>query len=56
MIQRIIVYILYLIRQDGTIKKKWFYHMDFDEGLNYAYEDIEHNWKRYKELFIEGAR
>lgn len=43
-----------LISQDGTTKKKWFYHMDFNEGLYYAYEDIENNWKRYRERYLSG--
>lgn len=43
-----------LISQEGTTKKKWFYYMDFNEGLNFAYEDIENNWERYKEKYIAG--
>lgn len=43
-----------LISQDGSTKKKWFYHMGFNEGLNYAYEDIGDNWEMYKEKYIIG--
>ena len=43
-----------LISKDGSTEKKWFYYMDFNEGLNYAYEDIENNWERYKERYLSG--
>ena len=46
-----------LIAPDGTITKKWFLHLDFDEGLHFAYDDIEKNWERYREWYLsKGSR
>ena len=36
----------------GTTTKKWLLHLDFDEGLNFAYNDIEDNWERYREWYL----
>lgn len=41
-----------LLDPDGTITKKWFLHLDFDEGLNFAYDDIGNNWERYREWYL----
>ncbi len=41
-----------LIDSGGTVTKKWFLHLSFDEGLNFAYDDIEANWERYREWYL----
>lgn len=37
---------------DGTVAKKWYFHLDFDEGLNFAYDDIGNNWERYRQWYL----
>jgi len=34
------------------VTKKWFLHLNFDEGLNFAYDDIENNWERYRRWYF----
>jgi len=41
-----------LIAPDGAISKRWFLHFNFDEGLTFAYNDIENNWEKYREWYI----
>jgi hypothetical protein len=41
-----------LIAPDGTITKRWFLNFNFDEGLTFAYNDIENNWDKYREWYI----
>ncbi len=41
-----------LIDPDGTVAKKWFLYLNFDEGLNFAYDDIQNNWERYREWYL----
>lgn len=41
-----------LIAPDGKATKKWLLHLNFDEGLNFAYDDIVNNWERYRERFL----
>jgi hypothetical protein len=41
-----------LISPDGSITKKWFLQFDFDEGLTFAYNDLETNWERYREWYF----
>jgi hypothetical protein len=41
-----------LISPDGTIAKKWLLQFNFDEGLTFAYNDIENNWERYREWYL----
>jgi len=45
-----------LIAPDGKTTKKWFLHFDFDEGLTFAYNDIENNWEKYREWYISRMR
>ena len=40
-----------LIAPDGTVTKRWFLQFNFDEGLTFAYNDIENNWERYREWY-----
>ena len=41
-----------LVLPDGAVVKKWYLQLDFDEGLNVAYNDIEMNWEKYREWYI----
>jgi len=41
-----------LIAPDGTVTKRWFMQFSFDEGLTFAYDDIENNWERYREWYL----
>ena len=41
-----------LILPDVTISKKWYLQLNFDEGLTFAYNDIETNWKKYREWYL----
>jgi hypothetical protein len=41
-----------LFAPDGTITKRWFLNFNFDEGLTFAYNDIENNWEKYREWYI----
>ena len=41
-----------LISPDGSITKKWLLQFDFDEGLTFAYNDLETNWERYREWYF----
>ncbi len=43
-----------LIAPDGAVTKRWFLNFDFDEGLTFAYNDIENNWEKYREWYISG--
>ena len=45
-----------LIAPDGAISKRWFLHFNFDEGLTFAYNDIENNWEKYREWYISKMR
>jgi hypothetical protein len=40
-----------LIAPDGTVAKRWFFQFSFDEGLTFAYNDIEMNWEKYREWY-----
>ncbi len=40
-----------LIAPDGTVAKRWFFQLSFDEGLTFAYNDIEMNWEKYREWY-----
>ncbi len=44
-----------LISPDGTVTKKWLLHFNFDEGLTFAYNDIENNWEKYREWYLSKA-
>ena len=41
-----------LIEPSGRVVKKWFLHLGFDEGLSFAYNDIEMNWERYRQRYV----
>ena len=41
-----------LIGPNGKVIKKWFLNLEFDEGLTFAYNDIEMNWERYRQRYI----
>jgi len=41
-----------LIEPGGKVMKKWFLHLGFDEGLTFAYNDIEKNWNRYRQRYL----
>jgi hypothetical protein len=41
-----------LILPDVTISKKWYLQLNFDEGLTFAYNDIETNWEKYREWYL----
>lgn len=41
------------IYPDGTIKKIRLTFSNFNNALNYAVEDININWKKYKKNFLE---
>ncbi len=41
-----------LIGPNGKVIKKWFLSLEFDEGLTFAYNDIEMNWERYRQQYI----
>jgi len=41
-----------LILPDGTLSKKWYMQLNFDEGLTFAYDDIETNWEKYREWYL----
>ena len=41
-----------LILPDGTISKRWYLQLNFDEGLTFAYNDIETNWEKYREWYL----
>jgi len=41
-----------LLDPDGRVTKKWFINLNFDEGLNFAYDDIENNWERYRKWYL----
>ena len=41
-----------LISPDGAVTKKWYLQLNFDEGLTFAYNDIEANWERYREWYL----
>jgi len=45
-----------LVSPDGTVIKRWYFQLDFDEGLNFAYNDIEINWEKYREWYISRMR
>jgi len=45
-----------LVLPDGKVIKKWYFQLDFDEGLNFAYNDIEMNWEKYREWYISKVR
>jgi hypothetical protein len=45
-----------LISPDGTIAKRWFLQFNFDEGLTFAYNDIENNWEKYREWYLPKVR
>ncbi len=41
-----------LIEPGRRVRKKWCLHLGFDEGLSFAYNDIEMNWERYRQRYI----
>ena len=41
-----------LIGPNGRVIKKWFLSLRFDEGLTFAYNDIEENWERYRQQYL----
>jgi hypothetical protein len=41
-----------LVGPNGTVTKRWFVHLSFDEGLTFAYDDIEKNWGKYREWYL----
>jgi hypothetical protein len=41
-----------LIAPDGAVTKRWFVQFNFDEGLTFAYNDIEANWEKYREWYL----
>lgn len=45
-----------LTAPDGTVGKKWFMHFNFDEGLTFAYNDIENNREKYHEWYLSKVR
>ncbi|OGP70665.1 MAG: hypothetical protein A2W09_03785 [Deltaproteobacteria bacterium RBG_16_50_11] len=50
-----------LISPDGKVTKRWYLQLSFDEGLTFAYNDIERNWEKYRDWYlsrtkIEGTR
>ena len=45
-----------LISPDGKISKRWFLQLNFDEGLTFAYNDIETNWEKYREWYLSRMR
>jgi hypothetical protein len=40
------------VTPNAFFPKKWFLHFNFDEGLTFAYNDIENNWEKYREWYI----
>ena len=40
-----------LIGPNGKVAKRWFFQFNFDEGLTFAYNDIEMNWEKYREWY-----
>jgi len=40
----------------GKIAKRWFLQFNFDEGLTFAYNDIENNWEKYREWYLSKMR
>lgn len=45
-----------LIAPNGAITKRWYLQLNFDEGLNFAYNDIENNWEKYREWYTSHMR
>ena len=45
-----------LMSPDGKVIKKWFLQLNFDEGLTFAYNDIENNWEKYREWYLSGTK
>ncbi|MFB3887589.1 MAG: hypothetical protein ACE144_20405 [Thermodesulfobacteriota bacterium] len=41
-----------LIAPNGAVTKRWFLNLNFDEGLTFAYNDIEANWEKYREWYL----
>jgi len=41
-----------LVSPDGTVTKRWYLQLNFDEGLTFAYNDIEANWEKYREWYL----
>ena len=41
-----------LVSPDGTVSKRWYLQLNFDEGLTFAYNDIEANWEKYREWYL----
>jgi hypothetical protein len=41
-----------LISPNGTVTKKWYLQLNFDEGLTFVYNDIETNWEKYREWYL----
>lgn len=44
------------IAPNGTVTKRWFLQFNFDEGLTFAYNDIENDWEKYREWYISRLR
>jgi len=42
-----------VISPDGSATQKWYLQLNFDEGLTFAYNDIEMNWERYREWYFK---
>jgi len=45
-----------LIAPNGTITKKWYLQLNFDESLTFGYNDIEKNWEKYREWYLSGTK
>ena len=45
-----------LVGPGGTATKKWFLQLSFDEGLSFAYNDIENNWEKYRGWYLSLIR
>jgi hypothetical protein len=45
-----------LIAPDGRVSKRWFLQFNFDEGLTFAYNDVENKWEKYREWYISRMR
>ncbi|MBS3772053.1 MAG: hypothetical protein KGY69_17505 [Bacteroidales bacterium] len=45
-----------LIAPNGAITKRWYLQLNFDEGLNFAYNDIENNGEKYREWYTSHMR
>jgi len=43
-----------LVSPDGTVTvtKRWYLQLNFDEGLTFAYNNIEANWEKYREWYL----